>query len=352
VTSPTTTAGADNSSSGVGDQVSRGVDRIRETAKWLVAGFGALGGALITSLQLSDLGQVTGDNRWLAIIGFGLGISGVLVALLAAASVLVAVRISLTEICQNKYLKDYVDSDPELLGGFPSLKVLRETYDSLAKVRVAAFSRRLHSYYGRSSILEDNLTAGWISGQQSQAVDDKKSYESAESQFTLVNPAVAQILAAANFEKFRHRWSWIALPGIIAGVVIAAIGASLYATGVSANASASSPPEALVQVTPVGQRHFGSELGPNCDLAELQVLVLQQLPSGWQLETISDDCNALVFNASKQDVKFEDVLQPCPLPSGGSTSSASSTPSPSSTPLPKPSPPSAGQGPAPPVSVC
>jgi hypothetical protein len=114
VTADTTTTSSQGSND---DQFTQGTDRIRDTAKWLVTGFGALGSALIASLQLSNLAQVTGHNRTWALIGFGAAIAGVLIALLAAASVLVAVRVSFAEIEKQGHLRDYFLKNKELLVG-------------------------------------------------------------------------------------------------------------------------------------------------------------------------------------------------------------------------------------------
>ena len=56
------------------------VDRMRDSTKWLMAAIGAAAAALITGLSLSGLGQVTGSQRTLALVGFGLAIGSLLLA--------------------------------------------------------------------------------------------------------------------------------------------------------------------------------------------------------------------------------------------------------------------------------
>jgi hypothetical protein len=152
------------------------------------------------------------------------------------------------------------------------------------------------------------------------------------------------VLGAAVFEKLRHRWVWWALPGIVAGVALAAIGACVYAANAQAparSAAASTSNLALIRLTAAGQQLLGSKLGAQCSATDIEVLVLKQYPSGWQFQTVSDNCNSLIFNAANDDVIVEAEVQPCPLPSS----------TPSSTPSPSPSP-SPSAAPSAPVSVC
>jgi hypothetical protein len=328
--------------SGGGDQFGQGANRIRDTAKWLVAGFGALGAALITSLQLSDLGHVSHAHYILALVGFSIGICGVLVAMIAAASILVAIRVSPDEILRKSYLRKYFARNSELLGGFPSLEILINSYRTLTQARVKAYSSMLSTYYGQPDPFVGDRPQDAIAG-TSEGEANKKLYEFTEKQFTIINPAVTLALGAALFEKIRNRWvNWV-LPGIVIGVLMAAAGAGLYATEAGAKSSptttsTSSHLEALIQLTPFGEHRLDGELGEHCNVTAMQVLVLERFASGWQFQTISDNCNSLIFNASNTDVVVEGELQPCPLPPSGSA-------------RPRP-PPSAGSGPGAPIRVC
>lgn len=325
-------AAPDSSSDGGSDQVSQGADRIRDTAKWLVAGFGALGSALIASLQFSDLGQVTGHSHFWALFGFGLGIGGVLVAMLFAASVLAAVRVSLPEITNKKYLREYLDKNVDLYGGYLTFDDLCSTYREYAQARIQSYSTLLARKYAPANAEQ----AGRVS-------ESENTLNRSKAELGLVNPVVSQVLGAAIFEKLRHRWVWCALPGIVAGVVLAAVGASVFASNIQATgnsgstSSASTPSEALIRLTASGQQRLGSELGTQCSATDIQVLVLDEYSSSWKFEAISDDCNPAPFNANDDDVIVEAELQPCPLPSSTQSNAKLSSP---------------GTGPAAPIEVC
>src|SRR4051812_14628180 len=93
---------ADSSSGSTNDPVTSAITTIREAAKWLVAAFGAVGGALIASLQFKDLGSLSGHERVLAIVGIGIGVLGVAVAIVGASIVLTAGRISLDDVSDKE----------------------------------------------------------------------------------------------------------------------------------------------------------------------------------------------------------------------------------------------------------
>src|SRR4051794_7283827 len=110
------------------DPVAAGVAQIRSTAKWLVAGFGALGAGLIASIQLSDVGDLSGHALRVALSGFAIGIFGVLVALLAAAFVLAAVRVSVHDLDKSRHLRHYLDANTELFAGYEDLHSVMDEY--------------------------------------------------------------------------------------------------------------------------------------------------------------------------------------------------------------------------------
>jgi len=76
------------------------VEEIRTTAKWITAAFAAVGGALITGISLSDLGEQTGSAEVFAIGGATAAIFGVLLVILFATRVLASPFVVLAEFSQ------------------------------------------------------------------------------------------------------------------------------------------------------------------------------------------------------------------------------------------------------------
>jgi hypothetical protein len=76
------------------------VENIRTTAKWITAAFAAVGGALITGISLSDLGEQTGSAEVFAIAGAAVAIFGVLLVILFATRVLASPFVVLAEFDQ------------------------------------------------------------------------------------------------------------------------------------------------------------------------------------------------------------------------------------------------------------
>src|ERR1700719_2870994 len=67
-------------------------NRIRDSAKWLLGAFAAVGALLAAGLQLADLGKLASDRsdhrlQW-AVVGVGAAVLGIGIAIGAAASVI------------------------------------------------------------------------------------------------------------------------------------------------------------------------------------------------------------------------------------------------------------------------
>jgi hypothetical protein len=198
---------------------------------------------------------------------------------------------------------------------------------------------RIASYSGMLTKTYSEHTAVTETGEVSATFKaDQDAYRLAEGNLGLINPAVDLILGAGVFEALRFRWAHRALPGIVIGVVIASIGAGIFASNyqtsgsTSSDSSGSTPAEALISLTPNGRQLFQSKLGASCGTKEIQVIVLKDYTSGWLLQAVSDDCNPLVFNVNKDDVIIEGTFQPCPLPSSTPSGTAKASSSDSDSP--------------------
>jgi hypothetical protein len=110
--------------------LAQAADRIRESAKWLLVSFAAVGATLIAGLQLADIGSLTNDvdNRltW-AIVGIALGVAGVVVAIASASSVVTKSFVTLKSLADgdgSDAASKSVAGDRAVLGGYATLKEL------------------------------------------------------------------------------------------------------------------------------------------------------------------------------------------------------------------------------------
>jgi hypothetical protein len=343
------------------DPTSAGSQSIKDTAKWLIAALGALGGALVTSLQLKDLGSLTGGGRTQALIGFGIAIAGVLAALVMTALVLSAKVATLQEMVKPRsYLNSFISENPELLAGFKSIEEISDLYTSASKDRVRAYLEMeqllLEGKFGSSAMRPADTTRpslpalprqSWLvilgrrleryrtklvgrSSDTSGSDDEENSdevlsievdqyeaiYKSANNRLDLVNPVVTTLLNVGLFEKTRRQWK-IALPAIVLGMMVAGVGTGLFATA-DVSTAATTPPaleqipeHAVMDLTASGKEQFAPELGASCPLSALGVIVLDTSAVGWDLVTDDQSCTTVRLIVPINEA----VLESCTLPS-------------------------------------
>lgn len=282
------------------DQLDSAIDRFRETAKWLVAAFGAIGATLIASLELGGLGQLEGADELFAVIGLALGVSGVLLALVAAAAILATTRVTLGEIRRSKVLHGFVQREPWLLSGYKSVEDLVTEYEQAASTRIAAYRRRLKATDAASADEADRM------------------YNRANLSLELANPAVDRLLGAVLFEKVQRRWRRRVLPLIALGVLLTAVGMAFFATQApddppSADAVAATPVRGFLHLSSEGRDELGESLGEACDLTAVEVVVLASSDDASEVVTTDDRCNARRFRVTQDDGRI-DAATTVPLP--------------------------------------
>ena len=100
------------------DPVLAGIDRLRETAKWLLGAYAAVGAALIAGLQLTSLGSVEDDARlYAAIILAAVSLLLVFYAISKTGGVLAPVAVEESDLEPNSKVGQMVQATPSLLKG-------------------------------------------------------------------------------------------------------------------------------------------------------------------------------------------------------------------------------------------
>jgi hypothetical protein len=108
-------------------QFADAIERVRATAKWLIAAFAAVGAALTASIPLSNLGNAHGGRFVLAAVGAGLALVGIILAVLAVSTVLTPNFLTLPEV-EELVGGDTQSDHTMLLGTATSLAALTQEY--------------------------------------------------------------------------------------------------------------------------------------------------------------------------------------------------------------------------------
>lgn len=289
------------------DQVTVAVSSMRETAKWLVTIFGALGAALIGTLSLADLGSLSGDARRWAIVGFAIAMIGILVIVGSAAAVLTPRETNLGDLYRPP-LQKYFAARPALSGGFADVGSIAREYEEASLLRVTSTTAAYKMFY-------EHVPAG----------PDSPTYESklldiraADKRLKLVEPAADQVLAAGSWEVIRRRFARIALPGILLGVLVAAIGAVTFAAQVTKPESDSTPAEApepsraIVAIDRDVRDTYRSLVGPDCALKGFGAVVLDSTEDSWSVVVDDKDCSIASFDLPRRDGQLLAATNVCP----------------------------------------
>lgn len=287
------------------DQVGSGIEKIRETARWLIKGFGALGAVLVASLQLSDIGDLTGADRTAAIISFFVGMMGVLVALLAAAFVLAADQVQLQDLTGRSTLGRFVNEHRDLLAGFPTVDALVTEYRSAVRARLAAAGAPDSTTPFKVEQVPGG--AGAPASDPPAEVEERPPVQYDTDRLRLLNSIVQIVLQAAIFEKVRRTWTRQVLPLIALGVVLATLGMGVFAAHVTDAAEvvpavAETPVPAVVDLTPAAEAREGASLGSGCNLSDMEAVVLASSDKAIELLTTDDRCRTRRFEVAPNEV--------------------------------------------------
>jgi hypothetical protein len=105
------------------EAVAKGVDRVREAAKWLIGAFAAIGGVLIAGSQLSSLGGLEGGRLLLAVLAAVLALVGLALAIWLVFDIMLPSQATLHDLVEaerrgDQGLGTIARDHPELLQGY------------------------------------------------------------------------------------------------------------------------------------------------------------------------------------------------------------------------------------------
>jgi hypothetical protein len=264
-------------------------DRIRETAKWLIASFAAVGAVLVAGTQLSNLGSLpVGEARfWIAVAGVVVALTAVVVAIAVVSGVLVVEPSNMKDLAEKpddatQKLRDVLEADRSIVST-GSLATLSTSF-------VDALERRDSAYAAWRRAPDDEDL-----GRKAQIAQDYAALESAQVQQVL---AVANLLRVSNAFKGAKFW--------LLGTTIAA------AAGITAFAAAANPPRTVdpvgvttgntvtVELTALGRSVLRARAGDTCAPATVRAIALAVSGAGVEVVTLPRrSCPAHRFTVQK-----------------------------------------------------
>lgn len=245
-----------------------GIDRMKDTAKWLIVCFGAVVNAFILAgIGLGDLGEVH-DHRLVTAIGaIGVAIVAVAVGIISASSVLASGQVTLTDLkgpdARAKGVRDELDKSQDLFPGYGSVDEFAGDMTGAAEKQATA----LRALYGLPPTAEDDPTRLRL----------EADYENANEKVRTFRPYLERLLLLACFTDVQRqlRRCRRVIVGCFLTVVLAA---TIFALAVDKEGPhetiGDAPKSAFVRIdfTPSGERRFRSRLGTGCDFDNVSAL--------------------------------------------------------------------------------
>lgn len=218
-----------------------GVDeKLRDTARWMLTTFAALGGVLVGGVGLSSLGTLTGDSPDERVVA---ALAGLVLALVG-----VALAIWLTSRVLSPFLNTFASANehPEITSKvLDNGEVLRGHDYKALKSEIAAADAEVSRAGDALEALADDASEAEIAHAERAYGDARAEREAWEPHKRVAVKLVGSHLLA---QRFRH-----ATVGMIGGFGLAAIGVALFAWGSNPPKSETEAPVVLEQA-PVRQR--------------------------------------------------------------------------------------------------
>jgi hypothetical protein len=295
-------------------QLSRAADRLRDSAKWLIASFGAAAAVVVAGISLSDLGKLSpstpGYRLAMAVAGALAAVVGVLGALTRAMSLATGGTVTVTDLKRKpsrrqaalRAARETVAQDPALAWWEHNLASFVDAVDKARDNRdteLDAYVRR-----GGSFPSHDHL--------------DRATFQVAELEGVL-----GRLLETASFLRLEHRFRTSAR--VIAGwLLVAAVGVLLFVYAVQTGPAAldvpAEPVAATLRTPADDHERLAEELGPGCgyDLAAVPVVVLSVDAEAKTAELVTvpaADCAPVRWEAPRDSVAQAIPPSSAPTPS-------------------------------------
>ena len=246
--------------------VADAAEKVRATARWVIAAFGAIGAAIAASLPFSDVGKLSGGPRFWALVVLALAYAGITGAIFAFARLLLPHATTLGDlerIDPRSSLQELLDAEPALLSPYASVEELTTDVRAMEKsYRDAFLAWHAAPTTANAQAMDAWADAGTLATTVRDRVVEWSNYGKIES----------------DYRSAMRRW---VLPGMIAaalGIVMLALQVSKPpAAEPSSLAAAAAPGASLLGVQLRGANLTGADLsGADLSDADLSGATLDQ----------------------------------------------------------------------------
>jgi hypothetical protein len=261
------------------DQVDfeKSVDQVRATTKWILVAFAAVGTVLAAGSQLSSIGQFTWlDLRmWVAVVAIVVVLAAISVSIWFVVGVETAGEVSLRALDPDDI--KFVNENPALLDGYPSVEMLRHDYYRYIDKKYEA------SQAGNQDEL--NFAMGWVE---------------------YLGAVVGQLLDAVRYDrvtrKFAQARNYLIVMSLCAGVAVVTFAwAANPEPAVTESAAFKTPTEGYVMLTKSGQTMLADSLGEDCTKHPVRVAVLSAESGSYDAVSIpTGNCELLRFTVNNE----------------------------------------------------
>jgi hypothetical protein len=259
------------------DLFETGRQQLRDTLKWMLASFGAIGAALALGGLVSNLGKQSGLRLAIGILGGSLAFAGVFLALWLAVKILTGSHVTLGELASESrkkknpdakvsFLVDFFETgNPQVLGGYATIAELDDNYLEAVRSHDTATIERIGSL-------------------------------------------VRQLVNIASFEQLRHYFNE-GITKIVWSLAFAAVGILLFASAVKAPEEATTPAAAFddlpvavsVSLTSTGRDLLSDDLGKKCASGDIPALAIGSADGATDVVTLpTPDCAITRFTVTNE----------------------------------------------------
>lgn len=246
----------------------------------MVASFGALGAALLTSVKLSDLGNFEGAEQTVVIIAAIVGLLGAIAVVWFGTVLLASGRIGLNDLVGSPVRKARVRAELDALTPSPYVP-----FDSAEK-----FVKQLSDYWAQQA---ESLITYYTTHDERERAEAKAKYDRASQILPELSKLNSRLLASARHEDVRLTFNRVRyLIGV--GAIMAAAGIGTFAVigkpskeeAATLPAVAYQPVRAEVDVRKDSKDALSETLGKGCNLDKIPALAVASKEGA--IEVITD----------------------------------------------------------------
>lgn len=251
---------------GAPERFSAAVSHVRDTAKWTLAAYAAIGAILVAGSQLSEIGSFDWrDPRlWVAVTAVAASLTAIAAAVHFVVSVQTAGEVSLADLADQESAQEqagggsvhpFVLRNQALLAGYDNVRTLQDDYLGYIKDRYEV-SR------ADDRVADAQIYGRWVS---------------------YLGKVVAQLLAAARYDEVSRAFSQNLRRRILGPALAAGFAVGVFAWAANPReeegraapvAGFRTPVEAVVALDSTDRERLGAALGSACDTSAIRVLVL------------------------------------------------------------------------------